>query len=201
MVEGERVMGDGVNIAARIQPLAQAGDILLSDDMARQIQNKIDAPLEDLGPQNLKNIAAPMQIYRLRLPWQEARGRSPSPPSRKRPLLIGIATAAVLIAALSAGILHKQSTAPVLPPDQAKGPALALPKGPSIAVLPFNNLSGNKDDDYFSDGISEDIITALSRFNDLFVIARNSTFQFKASRWTCGRLEKIWACNTYLKVV
>ncbi len=181
VVDGGRVLGDGVNIAARIQPLAQPGEILLSEDMARQIQNKVDSPLENLGPQSLKNIATPMQIYRLRLPWQEARTTLATLPSpRKRPVLIGTAVAAVLIASVWIGIVNKPSPAPTQSTGgEGNGPVLALPKGPSIAVLPFENLGGNKEDEYFSDGITEDIITALSRFNDLFVIARNSTFQFK----------------------
>jgi adenylate cyclase len=178
VVEGDRVMGDGVNIAARIQTLAQPGEILLSEDMARQVQNKVGSPLENLGAQSLKNISTPMQVFRLRLPWQEARPRLSAAPARgKRRALIGSGIAAVLIATAWTGISLTRT--PKSAATSALGSSLTLPKGPSIAVLPFENLGGNKEDDYFSDGITEDIITALSRFNDLFVIARNSTFQFK----------------------
>jgi TolB-like protein/Tfp pilus assembly protein PilF len=135
IVEGEDIHGDGVNIAARLEGLAEPGNIYLSVDAYRQARGKIEVDFEDLGEQVLKNVAEPIIVYRV----------------------------------ASAGT-------PVSTP--AKAP-LTLPDKPSIAVLPFTNMSGDHEQEYFSDGITEDIITELSRFRSLFVIARNSSFTFK----------------------
>jgi TolB-like protein/Tfp pilus assembly protein PilF len=134
------IFGDGVNIAARLEGISEAGGICISDDAQRQIRNKVDIAFDDLGPQALKNIAEPMRVWSVRL---ERVARSPA----------------------------KGSTSPIRP--------LALPDKPSIAVLPFQNMSGDPEQEYFADGIVEDIITALSRFTSLFVIARNSSFTYK----------------------
>ncbi|MCP1833240.1 MULTISPECIES: adenylate/guanylate cyclase domain-containing protein [Bradyrhizobium] len=142
IVDENDIFGDGVNIAARLEGIAEPGGICISDDAQRQIRGKVDAVFEDMGSQNLKNIAEPMRAWRLRI---------------------------------NAG--HPAS-APTEPPvDSAQ--ALALPDKPSIAVLPFENMSGDPEQEYFADGMVEEIITALSRFKWLFVIARNSSFTFK----------------------
>jgi adenylate cyclase len=130
--EGD-IYGDGVNIAARIEPLAEAGMICLSDNAYQQIKGKLSIDVTDMGERALKNIAQPIRVYGIR-------------PG-------GSATAA--------------------------RPALSLPDRPSIAVLPFQNMSGDPEQDYFVDGMVEDIITGLSRIKWLFVIARNSTFTYK----------------------
>ncbi len=130
------IFGDGVNVAARIEGLAEPGGICLSDDAHRLVRGKLDVVLEDAGEQRLKNIARPVRVFRVRL-----------------------------------------AGAPVA--AAAPRPALALPDKPSIAVLPFQNLSGDPEQEYFADGIVEDIITALSRFRNLFVISRNSSFTYK----------------------
>jgi TolB-like protein/class 3 adenylate cyclase/tetratricopeptide (TPR) repeat protein len=136
------IFGDGVNIAARLEGIAEHGGVCISDDTYRQIRGKVDIACDDLGPQNLKNIADPMRAWRVRLTNQaSSTAQSGS----------GIAAPAVL----------------------------ALPDKPSIAVLPFQNMSGDPEQEYFADGMVEDIITALSRFNSLFVIARNSSFTYK----------------------
>jgi adenylate cyclase len=132
--EGD-IFGDGVNIAARLEALAEPGGICVSDDVYRQVRGKLDIAVDDLGEQVLKNIAQPVRIFRLRLPG------SGSPPAAK--------------------------------------PALPLPDKPSIAVLPFQNMSGDAEQEYFADGVVEEIITALSRMRWLFVIARNSSFTYK----------------------
>jgi adenylate cyclase len=129
------IFGDGVNIAARLEGMAEPGGVFISDDTYRQIRGKIDVACDDLGPQVLKNIAEPMRV------WQVA---------------------------------FDEGTARSQP-----APALALPDKPSIAVLPFQNMSGDPEQEYFADGMVEDIITALSRFKMLFVIARNSSFTYK----------------------
>jgi TolB-like protein/class 3 adenylate cyclase len=136
------IFGDGVNIAARLEGIAEHGGVCISDDTYRQIRGKVDIACDDLGPQNLKNIADPMRAWRVQLTNQaSSTAQSGS----------GIAAPAVL----------------------------ALPDKPSIAVLPFQNMSGDPEQEYFADGMVEDIITALSRFNSLFVIARNSSFTYK----------------------
>src|SRR5438552_9866119 len=136
------LMGDGVNIAARLEGVAQPGAICLSEDAYRQVRSRLDLAITDLGETKLKNIAEPMRIYAL----QAGNAASAQPPRAART-------------------------------DQ---PArLALPDKPSIAVLPFSNMSGDPDQEYFADGISEDLITALSRIRWFFVIARNSCFAYK----------------------
>jgi TolB-like protein len=127
------LMGDGVNIAARLEGIAQPGAICLSEDAYRQVKARLDLGVVDLGPTQLKNIAEPIRVYALK---------------------VGVAA-------------------------EAK-PGLALPDKPSIAVLPFQNMSGDAEQEYFVDGMVEDIITGLSRIKWLFVIARNSSFVYKA---------------------
>jgi class 3 adenylate cyclase len=136
------IFGDGVNIAARLEGIAEPGGICISDDAQRQVRGKVDFAFKDLGFQSLKNIAEPLRAWRM-----ELNGESASAPSGKVP----------------------SGTAQVL----------ALPDKPSIAVLPFQNMSGDPEQEYFADGIVEDIITGLSQFKSLFVIARNSSFTYK----------------------
>jgi TolB-like protein/class 3 adenylate cyclase len=136
------IFGDGVNIAARLEGIAEPGGVCMSDDAFRQVRGKVEIACDDMGPQPLKNIAEPMRAWRVRLTGQT--------------------TSAV------------KSGSAVSQPQ-----VLPLPDKPSIAVLPFQNMSGDPEQEYFADGIVEDIITALSRFKALFVIARNSSFTYK----------------------
>ena len=129
------LVGDGVNVAARLEAVAEPGGICLSRSVYDQVKGKVDAEFVDLGDQNLKNIAQPIRSYRV-------------------------------------GSSRAAGAAPEMP-------ALSLPDKPSIAVLPFENMSGDPEQDYFADGIVEEIITALSRMRWLFVIARNSSFTYK----------------------
>jgi adenylate cyclase len=142
IVDDDDIFGDGVNIAARLEGIAEPGGVCLSDDAQRQVRGKVDFAFEDMGLQNLKNIVEPMRAWRLRM---NASG---------------------------------SAAAPIEPPVESTQ-ALALPDKPSIAVLPFQNMSGDPEQEYFADGMVEEIITALSRFKSLFVIARNSSFTFK----------------------
>jgi TolB-like protein/class 3 adenylate cyclase len=137
------IFGDGVNVAARLEGISEPGSVCISDDAYRQIRGKVEIGWDDLGPQNLKNIAEPMRA------WQVQPGRQ---------------SAAMTLSGQSAG----------------NSPAPTLPDKPSIAVLPFQNMSGDPEQEYFADGMVEDVITALSRFKSLFVIARNSSFAYKA---------------------
>ncbi|NKB48959.1 MAG: adenylate/guanylate cyclase domain-containing protein [Alphaproteobacteria bacterium] len=138
VIDGDDILGDGVNIAARLEGLAEPGGICVSAKVFEEIGNKLDVAYEDLGPQEVKNIAAPVRAYRV--------------------------------------TLDQVPTAPI-----ATEPPPPLPDKPSIAVLPFNNMSGDPDQEYFADGIAEDIITGLSRFHWFFVIARNSSFSYKGT--------------------
>jgi len=137
-VDGD-LMGDGVNIAARLEGIAEAGAICISEDAYRQVRSRLDLSVVDLGERALKNIAEPLKVYALQV---GGKGRP----------------------------LGRQ-------PEKAINPV--VPDKPSIAVLPFTNMSGDADQEYFVDGMAEDIITALSKFEQLFVIARNSSFVYK----------------------
>ena len=131
IIDDGDVYGDGVNIAARIEPLAEPGALCLSDNAYRQVSGKLPLDVTDMGERELKNIAQPVRVYGVR------------------------------------------------PEGAVPRPVLSLPDRPSIAVLPFQNMSGDPEQDYFADGMVEDIITGLSRIKWLFVIARNSTFTYK----------------------
>jgi adenylate cyclase len=131
VVDQDEVYGDGVNVAARLQALADPGGIAISGRVYEDVAGKLDAAWRDAGEQTLKNIARPVRVWQ----WLEA--------------------------------------------QMPEAPSLPLPDRPSIAVLPFDNLSGSIDETFFSDGITEDIITGLARFRSLFVVARNSSFAFR----------------------
>jgi len=136
------IFGDGVNIAARLEGIADPGGICMSDDTFRQVRGKIEFACDDLGPRTLKNIAEPMRAWRVQLDGQSVASAQPGSPA-------------------------------------GQAPAFVLPDKPSIAVLPFQNLSSDPEQEFFADGMVEDIITALSRFKSFFVIARNSSFTYK----------------------
>ena len=140
------LMGDGVNIAARLEGMAKPGAICLSEDAYRQVKARLDLAVSDLGSTQLKNIAEPIRVFSLEV--GKPAHTKPATPTE------------------GAG------------PDKASA-QLALPDKPSIVVLPFNNMSPDPEQEYFSDGISEDIITDLSKVSALFVIARNSAFAYK----------------------
>jgi adenylate cyclase len=136
LIESDDILGDGVNIAARLEGIAEPAGICISEDAFRQVRGKVEAEFADLGEQTLKNIARPLRVYSVR------------PASASEPR--------------------------VAPPA-----GLPLPDKPSVAVLPFANMSSDAEQEFFADGIAEDVITALSRYPSLFVIARNSSFTYK----------------------
>ena len=136
VIDGDDILGDGVNIAARLEGLAEPGGVLVSRAVRDQVRDRLELAFEDLGERELKNIARPVRVYRVRV---------------------------------QAGVIAAPARAETLP----------LPDKPSIAVLPFTNISGDAEHEYFADGIAEDIITGLSRLRWLFVIARNSSFAYK----------------------
>ena len=136
IVEGDDLYGDGVNIAARVEALADAGGVLVSNTVHDHVRDRLPFAFEDLGEQQVKNIARPVRVYRVRDPGAVVKGPA--------------------------------------------APALPLPDKPSIAVLPFANMSSDPEQEFFADGIAEDVITGLSHYPSLFVIARNSCFTYKS---------------------
>jgi adenylate cyclase len=168
--------GDGVNIAARLEALAEPGGIMISESAHLQVRTLIDVGISDAGEYEVKNIAEPVHAYRMLLDESVATAAPGSPSARyRRP---AIAAISVLVLAIGCAAIWLTTRAPA-PTEPAKDPILAMPTGPTIAVLPFNNMSGDPEQEYFSDGITEEIITELSRRSNLFVIARNSTFRYK----------------------
>jgi TolB-like protein/class 3 adenylate cyclase/Flp pilus assembly protein TadD len=159
IVEDGDIHGDGVNIAARLEGIAEPGGICISEDAFRQVRGKLDAEFDGIGEQQLKNIARPVRVYRipitLTLPTPSARA-----PSLSR----------------NAGEGEPRHASGAV--GEGKHP-LPLPDKPSLAVLPFQNLSGDPEQEYFADGVVEEITTAISRLPWLFVIARNSSFTYK----------------------
>ena len=174
IVEGERLYGDGVNIAARLESLAEGGGICLSGAAYDQVEGKLPFAYEFIGEHTVKNIARPVRVYRLRLEPPSPRGRWARTRSNGRRLAAAVIAALALAVLLGAGgwagwrwLRTSEST------------GLPLPDRPSVAVLPFSNLSQDPAQEYFSDGVTEDLITGLSKVSGLFVIARNSVFTYK----------------------
>ena len=180
IADADDIFGDGVNVAARIESFAEAGGIAVSDAVYRQVQHHVDLAFQFLGNKRVRNISRPIAVYSsvgsdkgLRAPlallarWRQA------PMGR-------IAAGAVLVVAIVLGLYWTQR------PDSSTGDKttnkadlLSLPNGPTIAVLPFDNMSGDKAQDYFADGITEEIISDLAQFRDLRVLGRNTTFRYK----------------------
>jgi TolB-like protein/class 3 adenylate cyclase/tetratricopeptide (TPR) repeat protein len=142
IIDDDDIFGDGVNVAARLEGIAEPGGICISDDAQRQIRGKVDIALDDMGPQSLKNIAEPLRTWRCRID------------------------------------ANSSSATPMKLPVGADQPFAHSDK-PSIAVLPFQNMSGDAEQEYFVDGIAEDVLTTLSKIHEMIVIARNSSFVFK----------------------
>ena len=177
IIEGDDIHGDGVNVAARLEALADPGGVSVSGKVFEEVGGKLDFGFEDLGPQEVKNIAQPVPAYRV-LP----EGQQPIAPSRKKApshWRIPAIAAAILVLIAAGGIAWWEPWAPDVEPASIDKMAFKLPDKPSIAVLPFTNMSGDKGQEFFSDGITEDIITDLSKVSGLFVVARNSTFTYK----------------------
>jgi len=179
MVEGEQIYGDGVNVAARLESLADPGGICISGTVYEQVRDRLAFSYEDRGEQSVKNIARPVHVWRV-LP-NGATASAPRHPGRywRRGALslTGIAIAVGVFVVAQHVSLQPPHKSASIPPSEK--PALTLPSIPSIAVLPFTNLSGDRQQEYFSDGISGQLINELSRLPGLFVIARNSSFAYK----------------------
>jgi TolB-like protein/class 3 adenylate cyclase/rhodanese-related sulfurtransferase len=182
IVEGEDIYGDGVNIAARLQGLAEPGGICLARDVCNQIKGKLNLKLEYLGEQQVKNIAEPVTAYRVVLDDRAVALVTPviAGPAKLGPIRQWRGAAALVVAALVVGgLVWWQPWGREFEPASAERMALPLPDKPSIAVLPFNNLGTDPEQGYFADGMTEDLITDLSNLSGLFVIARNSSWTYK----------------------
>jgi len=178
----DRIYGDGVNIAARIEGLAEPGGICISRTAYDQVKNKLELGYEYLGEHSVKNIAEPVRVYRI-LTEPEAAGRVIGEKRFLGRIPRKAAMVAIVILIIVAGgligwniYLHQSKR---IEPASLDKMAHRLPDKPSIAVLPFDNLSDDPKQEYFSDGLTEEIITALSKTKQLFVIAPNSTFTYK----------------------
>jgi adenylate cyclase len=181
------VYGDGVNIASRIEQLAGAGGICVSMDVERQIRNALEARFEKFGSADLKNIKLRMDLFRIILPWEKSAESPAKRTSKKSPLLLPAAILVIL--ALLAGwwwtqrknqqsvAAHAVPAAPTTTPDQK-----------SVAVLPFVNLSDDKGSEYFSDGVSEELLTVLQKIPGMHVAARTSAFSFKGKNATAQEI-------------
>lgn len=181
IVDRDELYGDGVNVAARLESLAEPGGICVSQKVLDEVRDKLDVGYEFLGEQPVKNMERPIPAYRVVLA-PEAAGqitgeRPPERAARTRHALM--AAAAAVLLALVGGVAVWQPWSADVEQVSVAPMAFPLPDKPSIAVLPFDNLSGDPGQEYFSDGITENIIMALSQASGLFVIARNSTFAYK----------------------
>ncbi len=178
IVQDDDVFGDGVNVAARLEGLADAGGICISRAARDQIRDKVDYGLEDLGEVEVKNIARPVRAFRVHpdtdsrlFPVAQSRAMS-----RRRKILAALALSLLFIGGGLLWVKPWQNTVEAASVDRMAYP---LPDKPSVAVLPFTNMSDDKDQEYFADGIAEDIITDLSKVSGIFVVARNSSFTYK----------------------
>jgi len=184
------VLGDGVNIAARIEPLAEPGGICISEDVARQIQNKAGHPLAKLGAGDLKNISMPVDIYRVILPWSKVQtplaGRIGFFLRRKdvrRTLGAGL-----IVLAFLAVVLFRHPATPVAPAPVNR-----------LAVLPLVNFSGDPKDEYFADGMTEELISSLTTIRELHVIARTSVAKFKGTRLDIAEIGRALTVGSVLE--
>jgi TolB-like protein/class 3 adenylate cyclase len=174
IVEDGDILGDGVNIAARLEALAEPGGVCVARTVYNHVRNKLALPFQPMGAHRVKNIAEPVEVWRVALDGVAPRMRKHS---RVAPFALAAGVAALLAFGGAGAWWWQQGRAAV--DSAAIDPILAMPTGPSIAVLPFTNLTGDPAEEYFVDGLTEDIVTRLSKFQPFRVIARNSTFRYK----------------------
>jgi TolB-like protein/class 3 adenylate cyclase/Flp pilus assembly protein TadD len=179
--DGERIYGDGVNIAARMESLAQGGGICISGKVYEEVKHKLGLEYEYQGEQEVKNIPEPVQAYKV-LSFPGAAAHRVIKAKRavgKTWRNVVVAIAAVLVVGAALAVWHFYFRPPPIEPASVERMAYPLPDKPSIAVLPFVNMSGDPEQEYIADGICESIITALGKIPEMFVIARTSTFTYK----------------------
>jgi adenylate cyclase len=188
LVDGDNLLGDGVNVAARLEALADAGSVYISGSVHEQVRYKVAFGFADLGDQTVKNIPDPVRVYRVQPRGEPGRVERPAV-SRFRtwsllPKLAMVVAAGLLLLCIALWATWPRPLGLLIDIAGVSGPPVdpALPDAPSIVVLPFDNMSGDSEQEYFSDGLSEDLTTELARHPYLFVIARNSAFVYKGQR-------------------
>ena len=197
MVEGDQIYGDGINVAARLESLADPGGICISGTVYEQV-GRSSRCYQDIGEQTVKNIAAPVRVFRV-LP--DGHGEQGKEPAYQTPIFAG-GRVVVGRAGDHRWDDRGRATCLVQPPhfrlDSARPhPALSLPDKPSIAVLPFTNVSGDPPQEYFSDGVTDELITDLSKLPGLFVIARTSAFTYKGGTVKVQEVSRDWEFGMY----
>ena len=194
IIDGDDIYGDGVNVAARLEEIAEPGGICVSRPVRDEIRDKLLYDLEDLGEQDLKNISRPVRVFRVSIDetgdgvgaWTAASKAVPTAssssaaaPATSNRMWLGIAGIVVFAIAAIYVLSTWQPWVARVEAANVANMAFALPDKPSIAVLPFDNFSGDPDQEFLADGFSEDILTALSKLPALFVISRTTTFTYK----------------------
>lgn len=181
--DGERIYGNGVNLTARVQSLAAGGGICISRNAYDQVKNKLALGYEYLGAHSVKNIAEPLRVYRVLMEPEAAdkviSERKPRL-SRGRRVALAVVIALLMVAGgMAFWESYLGAATPQVEIASQRETSFPLLDKPSIAVLPFTNISGDPEEEYFADGLTDDLITGLSKISGLFVIARNSTFAYK----------------------
>ncbi len=172
------VHGDGVNIAARLEPLAQPGGICISEDMARQVRNKIEYDVVLAGSERLKNITMPMDVYHIALPWLEASRANTKNAGKKNTKVLTIAGGIILVLLIGAFLFFTSNS----------NVKASSPMRHRLAVLPLKNISNDPQDDYFSDGLTEELISSIGKIGGLSVIARTSIMKYKETTKDVGQI-------------
>jgi len=183
IAEGDDIYGDGVNVTARLEGIAEPGGICISGTVYEHVRGKLDLVFDDLGEHRVKNIAHPVRVYRVSVGGEAGRDHPRAAPGRARGTVAAVAGLTVVVGLAAYIVLWPRHEGPPGVPapgaGTASGPVAAISDRPSIAVLPFTNMSNDAEQEYFSDGVTEDLITDLSRLSGLFVIARNTVFTYK----------------------
>ena len=185
IVDGDDIFGDGVNVAARLEGVAEPGGVCVARKVFEEVKHKLSVGFEDIGPQEVKNIAEPVPAFRI-VAGPVSVAEDAKAASRRgigaRWRIPAIAAAVIVVVAAGGVAIWNAYLRPAPPPAVSlpeEAPAPVLPDKPSIAVLPFKNLSGDPEQGYFSDGITEDLITDLSKISSLFVVSRSAVFRYK----------------------
>ncbi|QRM55924.1 rhodanese-like domain-containing protein [Sinorhizobium sp. BG8] len=185
VVDGDDLLGDGINIASRLEQLCEPGGLYVSGTAYDQLQGKLGLPLEFIGEQHVKNITRPVRTYRVQFEGG-ARKSTARAPARRR---WGLAAAGLAVLVAGTALFYRPWE--TFEDGAAAGQqVLALPDKPSIAVMPFDNLSSDPEQAYFADGMTEDLITDLSKLSGIFVTSRNSTFAYKEKRANVAQVAK-----------
>ncbi len=181
IVEGDDIHGDGVNVAARLESLADPGGVFISGGAFDQVRNKLELGYEDLGERQVKNIADPVRTYRVLLDARSAGTVTPATSPRRptRRIAAAVSVLAIVIGGVAIWNFAIRESLPRVEAASIERMAFPLPDKPSLAVLPFDNLVADPDEDYFVDGFTGDLIADLSKISALFVMSRDATFAFK----------------------